>query len=470
MTAFMGRALHHIEGGHANVRGAEHRGDDRNPLWQAWRMSDDLFARAREALDNDDPHGALRALRSGARYPSDFETAAWTQLFELLAQIGQKLGDDSGLGAALEAAALTPTDGQVLYDAGYHLIEVGLPDLAAGVLGFALELRPGDRAIVTELCCALEDDMRFPDARAALEAFPELWQEANMARYLLAFHRLMTADVEGARELLDALLKGDEELADTARQVQDMVTRADAVADVTSLSPSDLRGWHVVVNGTVLLHESPHGRDAGMNGRYAWVQDQEPLCRAAIELAGTALDELGMEMPRVFLLPDRDSQILGAAAARVWGLPAEPWPGEGAGIIVAYDLAAVDEETWREVAEHRPGQLLWAHASQWTSRHPFGADLVTFLYQENTSPWAERLIIDPETKATSQAPADAAPVEAVAARIAALEPDTSDQDTEALGRLIRAATGARGRFAPLRDGGRRRRQWCGSPVHSGRFV
>ncbi len=434
-------------------------------------MSDELFHRVREALDQDDPHGALRALRSGTRYPSDFDADSWGIVFEHLLEIATTLGDQGPLGPALQAAGDTPEDPQALYDAGYHLIEVGLPDLAAGVLGFALDLRPGDRAIVTELCCALEDDMRFPDARAALEAFPELWQEPNMARYLLAFHRLMTADIDGARDLLDSLIKGDdEEMADTARQVQDMVSRADFAREVSPLGVEDLRGWHFVVNGAVLLHESPHGRDAGMNGRYAWVQDQEVLCRSAIDLVDTALQALGMSMPRVYLLPDRDSQILGTAAAAVLGLPAEPWPGDGAGLIVAYDIAALDEDTWREVAEHRPGQLLWGHASQWTTRHPYCADLVTFLYQENTPPWGARLIVDSETRKSDKAPADDAPVEVIARRIAALDADNSEQDIDALRALVAAGAGSMGRFAPLRDAGRRRRQWCGSPVHSGRFV
>ena len=434
-------------------------------------MSDELFARVREALDNDDPHGALRALRSGARYPSDFEAEAWAALFGLVLDIGRALGDESNLAGALKDGAAAPDDPQALYDIGFQLIEVGLPDLAAGVLGYALDLAPGDAGIVTELCCALEDDLRFPDARAALEAFPELWQEPNMARYLLAFHRLMTADVDGSRELLDSLVRcDDEELAETARQVQDMVSRADVVAAATSLDPPAFRGWHLVVNGTVLLHESPHGRDAGMNGRYAWVQDQEELCRAGIELARIALDTLGMELPRVYLLPDRNSEILGRAAALAWDVPAEPWPANGAGVIVAYDLAEVDEDTWRDLAEHRPGQVLWAHASEWTSRHPFGGDLVTFLYQENSSPWEGRLVLDPETRETRTAPPDQAPADDIASRVAALEPDNSDQDLEALRGLVGAATAALGRLAPLRDSGRRRRQWCGSPVHSGRFV
>lgn len=439
-------------------------------LWQAGAMSQELFTRVRDALREDDPHGALRALRSGTRYPSEFDEAAWVTVFELVLGIGEALGDDSDLGPALVAGLESPGDAKVLYDVGYQLIEVGLPDLAAGILGHALEMRPGDPAIVTELCCALEDDLRFPDARAVLEAFPELWEEATMARYLLTFHRFMTADVDGARELLDALLRAEEELADTARQVQDMVTRADAIRGQAALDPSDLRGWHFAVNGTLLLHESPHGRDAGMNGRYAWVQDQETLCRSGIDLAKMALDALGMELPRVYLLGDRDSEILGRAAAEVWGLPAEPWPGDGAGIIVAYDLSLLDEATWRQVAEHRPGQVLWGHASQWTVRHAYGADLVTYLYQENTPPWGARLVVDPETQQALDVGPDESPAEEIARRVADAEADNSDQDTDALVALVKAATGARGRCAALRDSGRRRRQWCGSPVHSGRFL
>ena len=144
--------------------------------------------------------------------------------------------------------------------------------------------------MVTELCCALEDDLRFHEAREVLESHPELWANPTMARYLLCFHRTMTGDIPGARELLDDLLRADEELAATAQQVADMVARAEAIQSTVPLDGSDLRGWHFVINGTVLMHLDTHGSDAGMNGRYAWVQETETLCRSSVDLLAMTLE------------------------------------------------------------------------------------------------------------------------------------------------------------------------------------
>jgi hypothetical protein len=142
----------------------------------------------------------------------------------------------------------------------------------------------------------------------------------------------------------------------------------------------------------LLLHLSPHGLDQ-MNGRYAFVQDGDAVCLEGIRRAGSDA-RWGVKPPRVFLLPDRDSAILGHATARVLGVPAEPWPSEGIaspGLIVAYDLDDVDPELCAKVSPHAPGQVLWCHAASWTTEPPFAADLTTYLYQINTSPWGPQM-------------------------------------------------------------------------------
>ena len=103
------------------------------------------------------------------------------------------------------------------------------------------------------------------------------------------------------------------------------------------------------------------------------------------------LAQAGRKPPRVFLLPDRHSTILGLATARVLGLPTEPWPEQGSdapGLIVAYDLSTLESPLLKTFWDHRPGQVLWSHATQWTEEAPFTADSTTFLYQQNTPPGA----------------------------------------------------------------------------------
>src|SRR5260370_35303530 len=145
-----------------------------------------------------------------------------------------------------------------------------------------------------------------------------------------------------------------------------------------------------------------------MDGGYSWVQDSYGLCVLGILRVQAVLDALQIRIPSIWLLHDRNSQLLAHAAARVRGLPLKPWPAGGSqasGLIVAYDLSQIDGETLVSVRYHRPGQILWSHATCWTENQPVSADLTTFLYQTNTEPWDEQLTVDPESRQTTPPPA-----------------------------------------------------------------
>ena len=173
---------------------------------------------------------------------------------------------------------------------------------------------------------------------------------------------------------------------------------------------------------------------------------------------------------------DPDSAGLGSAAAQVLGLPGERWPAGGStepGLIVAYDLSTVDETVARQVFEHRRGQFLWAHASCWTSEPPFAADLTTYLYQRNVSPWGEWLRVNPDTKQAERQPSDTRPAPDRATDIVAAELQAEAlRDVPALVDLAQAARVATGEtgLGAFRTEGPRHRQPVGSPVPSNRFL
>lgn len=262
----------------------------------------------------------------------------------------------------------------------------------------------------------------------------------------------------------------------TARLSQ-MVDRADAVRGVTPLDDRDLRGWHFVINGALLLHLSPFGFDEGMTGRYAYTQDSAKRCLEGIRRAEAVLAAWGKRPRRVLLLPERDNAILGLAAAKVLDVPAEPFglgAADPAGLIVAYDLKPLPVETLKALADHRPGQVLWSHAAQWTHALPFAADLTTYLYQLNISPWqAGRLHVDPATQQPTRLPEPPGTVEQLAAEMtsATLEPDAL-ADLQTLTALAVAAARAPAPAAPgaFQSAGRRRRHMNDSPVKSNRFL
>ncbi len=432
----------------------------------------------RSLLDQDKAQEAFRALLPVFRYPDMMQQpAGLAEVLAVFAEISAKIAGD-GFTSIIHHTLSHIDDPGALYSLGYELIDQGLPAIAATVLAEAHRLAPDNVEILTELCAALERSTLYADACRYLKAAPELVQRSFLCSYLLAFNSLMSGDLKTTRRLLPELQRlqeQDEHFSALSARIIRMLRRADTLSGHTPLDTRDLRGWHMVITSGLLLHVSPHGFDEGMNGRYAFVQDTLELCLEGIERVKAVLEALEITPPRIYALPERSSLILAQATARMLDCPLENWPDGGSdkpGLIVAYDLALLDEDILPTLAQHHPGQMLWNHASCWTEDQPVGGDLTTFLYQVNYEPWGERMGIDQKQQMVME-PADERDPTVIAGEIVAatLEPGILD-DLPALIKLTHAAAATTGEAAPglLCAGGRRKKQWSGSPVPSSRFA
>lgn len=434
-------------------------------------MSDAIEA-ARAALAGGDARGAFSALRSALEHPAAFDLEALRVFVEVAFQVA---GPD--LAGKVQAVVDAPDDVRALYALGYDLIEHGLDRAAAVPLERAHALAPTDAPVLSELVAALERAGLHALACARLTgAPPGVLDGSFLLRYLLAWNTAMTGDLAALRAQVPTLAPASDDERFMAARLEGLLARADAARAAGALDARDLRGWHFVINGGLLLHVSPHGLDEPMRGRYAFVQDQEALCREGIERARAAIDAGGLAVERVLVLPERSSQVLGLAAARVLGLPAVSWDEghDASGLVVAYDLEALDDDLYRAVRPHRPGQVLWSHASRWTGDQPIAPDLITYLYQFNTPPWGEQLKVDPSGAGVRKAEPDAAPAEALAERIVAA-PLAADalHDLDALRAFVAACAGVgedEHKGGAWRVSGLRRKQWAGGPVPSARFA
>jgi thioredoxin-like negative regulator of GroEL len=424
--------------------------------------------KAWEALDEGDMPGALRQLRHGT------DDLPLGEVALVVARAAGAAGFED-LHEAAGALAARPEKARALYDFGYACIERGVPYLAIPALRGALNQAPESVAVLRELVSAYEREGRHREATdllAARESGLTDWPD----RYLLVFNALMSGDLALARRQHARLSDPDDAmwLPTQARQRR-MLERAASAEPVSPLDRGDLRGWQYVIGGTVLGSMSPFGFDAGMAGRYAWLQDSHDQCLRGLLRLKTVLDAAGVHPMSVSLLPDRSSRILGLAAAELLQLPAEPFtPDREDTVVVAYDLndvAAADggPDIIGGLFERAPGQVLHEHASNWTDPPVVTADSVALLHQSATAPWEGQLRADDDGSVERGAPDDR-PEREIAADILAADapPDEGDGQTpadgaEALTDFVTAVRGSwlRGDRAGLTSSG---------PVASSRFL
>ncbi|WP_208105960.1 hypothetical protein [Streptomyces sp. GC420] len=386
------------------------------------------LVRAWELLDAGDVPGALRSLRADAAGLPPGEVAL------VVGRAAETVGFED-LRQAAAALAARPGRAQELFDFGYACIERGLSSLAIPALSEVLRQKPGALTVVRELVAAYEREGRHGEAVEILAR-----HESDFAdwpdRYLLVHNAIMAGDLVLARRQHSLLPDPADPQWLPARARQSRVLeRASAAAPATPLDLTDLRGWQYVIGGTVLGMLSPFGFDAGMTGRYAWLQDTPGQCLRGLLRLRTLLEAAEVRPRSVSLLPDRDSRVLGLAAAGVLGLPAERFaPGREDTVVIAYDLNGLTRtehgaEVCGQLFDRVPGQVLHEHAASWTDSPAVTADSVALLHQSIVAPWGEGLRQGAD--GVERTPADSRPEDRIADDIVHADPspDEGDGDT-----------------------------------------
>lgn len=430
-------------------------------------MTDDTAAIAALIAAGDD-RAAFDELRVRLGWPAGkaIAPAELPRWLGLLADLAARRGADS-LAAIAGAAVRDPDSPDRLYDLGYALIDAGAPAIAAAVLWRCLALVGDSEEVVCELISALESAMAYRDALAVLEDHARLRARSFLCRYLHAFNAAMAGRLDITRAALAQLEPDSPDNAALRDTIRGICERADRVAGVSPLDAGDLRGWHYVLTGGLILHQSPFGFEEPMHGRYAWLADSLPRIATGLERLAALVAPLAL--PCVYAPPGRDHEIVAHAAALRLGLTVAPWPAVGVpapGLIVMYDLAELPGADVARLVQRRPDQIVFAHASPWTTDSPLAPDVTTLLYQTIVAPWGARTYVDRDTREVTQGSPDDRPVEAIAAELAA-GPGLDDADLVADEPTRWAALVAR-TWPPAP--GSRSRLWAGGPVPSSRFT
>ncbi|MFF3849973.1 hypothetical protein [Streptomyces sp. NPDC002328] len=423
--------------------------------------------KAWESLDAGDVPGALRQLRQAPDAPL-------AEVALVVARAAEAAGFDD-LRQAATAVTAQPDQAQTLYGFGYACVERGVSYLAVPALREALRLAQDSPAVLRELVSAYEDEERHREAADVLAA-----HESGLAawpdRYLLVFNAVLAGDLELARRHHALLPDPDDDMWLPARERQNLVLeRAAAAGPASPLDRADLRGWQYVTGGTVLGTLSPYGFDAGMTGRFAYLQDTHDNCLRGLLRLKAVLAAAGLRPRSVSLLPDRDSRILGLAAAEVLGLPAEHFdPEREDTVVIAYDLNETLEVSRGPVVigqlvGRTPGQVLHEHASCWTDTPAVAPDSVALLHQTVVAPWGAGLRQGADGGVERGEP-DGRPEAEIAAEIVAADPtpDEGDGQTPAdpVERLTDFVAAVRGTWLH----GDRARVKSSGPVPSSRFL
>lgn len=400
----------------------------------------------------------------------------------VLAALLPALDVDLALVLQLRHAGENLGDPNALFAAGYGLIDIGLGDLAVGPLAQALSLAQVEH-ILDELAIALDERGVPAEAAAAYQA--NRWSLSNdVCRAQLSHYAAMAGDLEETRSCLGGL-GPDGTVGMFYRRGLARVSRYDAAQSIGRPRAGDLRGWELVLNGTVILATSD--LDEEMNGRYAVLWDTPGMFATMLELLPRALRVAGKAPTGVVTAADRDSQIAAIAiAARLnLGAPtkltADPLPSGS--LVVAYDWSRCNQN---ELNGHA-GEVVtfFGYSVNWVNSEQMAPDIAYLHAQQIYPPWGERMRLIGDLGGSASElvtiPADDRGVEEVAADISEWTPgadggpeadlagtawrDSASADVAA---LIEATARGGGDIGLL--GGHRDRFYPNGPVHSSFFI
>lgn len=286
-----------------------------------------------------------------------------------------------------------PDDAELLVALSSVMIEYEAAGIGAMFLARAARIVPTEYRIRDFLALTLMNQRNHVAAANALRSTPAYLENHPSGQYILARALLWQGDSRGASaQWRLALPPTNTYEQQQYEQVEGFLQRVDAYETLRQLDGRDLRGWHFVLTGGILLHCSPFGSEV-MNGRYGMLFDHAALQLECIQRVAALLKACDKPISTVFALPDQASQILATATARYLGCPVQPWPPAGtneAGLIVAYALADIGSTVGATLAVHQPGQIFWAHICSWQANIPVAPDLVSLLAEHNLSPWSEQ--------------------------------------------------------------------------------
>lgn len=308
-----------------------------------------------------------------------------------------------------------------LYDVGYFLVGMGRPDVGRSFLSACLERDPANDDVRYELGFAHYLNRSYTEAVDALrDAAAGLSPERAAAAECLTVECLLYG---GRREEAEALLDrlnadpGDDATAESLDALGLMARRLHRLEDS---EPDDLRTWHFVQHGGVLLAES---RAEDGSGRFRSLSLNPAAVGAVIRLLEYFLKGINIT-PDAVLHAGGESYTLALAAASILERPVRSLDERTGSneLLVIPDLDAIEGRE-RELSERDEVAYLFCFRIDPGKPCRILPEIAGIMAQQFRFPWQERVEVAARPGKKPKAftiPADTRDAETVAREIADL--------------------------------------------------
>lgn len=378
---------------------------------------------AQKILDEGDAQEALGALAAG--FSAD---VSYKPLYELAVRCLRQLGAEDE--ANFYQTALADFENpDAFYILGYFYADSG-HSIAVPFLERSRQLAPNDSKIAYELALAYIATFRHLQARDILSGI-----ELNNFWHKLLYYKcsLLCGETKGIREFVESvkedLLDVPFDAAQILRAVDELDESERRFSALGRQPQAIVRDWRFIQYGAAVLdyfdeRVMPEGMSVA-GGRYVYQVGSNSHIAGILRKLKRFLEELNRSPQFVCGLPDRDSEIVGRAAAEILKLPFLSITEEDAFqphcLVVAADNRFIGLPTPLETIYAK--QTLFGLNLDWLSFASVTPDVAGLMSQDYVLPWNGGAMQLDENGEMNTTPADDRPAELIALEIASAEPE-----------------------------------------------
>ncbi len=337
---------------------------------------------------------ANRLLRKVVDYPTDF--IQYQETFPVIIDTFIALIENFNIPDALKAAKALQVNGldaEELFNLAYALINAEWPEFAANIFRILYESGTRVESVVTEYAVALERSGWNEKSMNILQENLHIVEKSLYFSYVLAFNAMNSGypiQTKKAFELMKKNYDSTQEYHTTfLERIRNFIARYDRLFGKLSIVNDDLRQWHYILNGSIVLYYSPYGWEQ-MHGRFGLIQESIGTLKIGLTRMAEAIQKLNLSVEHILYVDNYQSKILAKAFSELTKIPLKEISEKNAnekGLVVLYKRKNMSPELYEQLQQKHEGQYLWVHSWDWVNVHGYEADFITHLSQMTSDPW-----------------------------------------------------------------------------------